>query len=283
MEIGYISEEQMQYFSNLLLPRTVEAIKNKEPMTALGIVKDSIACGAIAGYLTEGKFYVDSLYVAPGYRRQGGGRMLFEGITKLLEDEVLVNGVEIHYTVTEEEHETIAPFLQAMEFEKKDDEGQNIYLFTMAQAATSALETKEGKQAANVLPFSQVNDKALRTAQKEASVQEVPLPELSLDSPQLERELSHAIVKDGMVKAFVAFDYSCCGLPTLCCAWSGQMGPTAMIVLLRAAFKRATQLYGMEARMAVQAVTPEAAALVQNLVPGAVPVSYSYYFPIERL
>ena len=283
MKIGYINGEQMQYFSNVLLPQTVEAIQNKEPMTALGIVKDSIACGAIAGYLTEGKFYIDSLYVAPGYRRQGGGRMLLDGITKLLEDEVLVNGVEIHYTVTDEEHETIAPFLQAMKFEKKEDEGQNIYLFTLAQAATSALETKEGKQAADVWSFSQIDDKILRAAQKEASVQEVLLPQLPLDSSELERELSHAIVKDGVVKAFVAFDHSCCGLLTLCCAWSGQMGPTAMIVLLRAAFKRAAQLYGLETRMAVQAVTPEAAALVQNLVPDAVAVSYSYYLPIERL
>lgn len=283
MEIGYINSEQMQYFSNLLLPQTVEAMENGEPMVALGIVKDSIACGALAGYLTEGKFYIHSLYVAPGYRRQGGGRMLIEQIIKLLEDEVLVNGVEIHYTVTEEEHKTITPFLQAMMFEKIEDEGQNIYTFTLQQAATSALVTKEGKQASNVLPFVQISDSMLRTAQKEASVHDVPLPELSLDSPQLERELSHAIVKDGKVKAFVVFDHSCCGLPTLCCAWSGDVGPSAMIILLRAAFKRATQIYGMETRMAVQAVTSEAVALVQNLVPDALPISYSYYLMIERL
>lgn len=283
MEIGYINSAQLQFFSNLLLPQTVEAMENGEPITALGVVKDSIACGALAGYLTEGKFYIDSLYVAPDYRRKGGGRMLIEQITKLLEDEVLVNGLEIHYTVTEEEHETITPFLQAMMFEKKEDEGLNIYTFTLEQAATSALATKEGKQASNVLPFGQISDSMLCTAQKEASVHDVPLPELSLDSPELERELSHAIVKDGKVKAFVVFDHSCCGLPTLCCAWSGEIGASAMIILLRAAFKRATQLYGMETRMAVQAVTPEAAALVQNLVPGAVPISYSYYLPMERL
>ena len=122
MELGYINSEQMQYFKNLLLPQTVEAIENGESITALGIVKDSIACGAIAGFITEGKFYIDSLYVAPGYRRQGAGRMLLEAVMNLLEEEDMVNGVEIRYTVTEEEHKTIAPFLEAMEFVKEEDE-----------------------------------------------------------------------------------------------------------------------------------------------------------------
>lgn len=283
MELGYISSEQMQYFKNLLLPQTVEAMENGEPITALGIVKDSIACGAVAGFITEGKFYIDSLYVAPGYRRQGGGRMLLEAVTNLLEDEDMVSGVEIRYTVTEGEHKTIAPFLETMKFVKEEDEGQNIYTFTLEQAATAALIGKEGKQAANVLSFSKISDSMLHAAQKEVFIKDVPLPQLSLDSPELERELSHAIVKDGKVKAFVAFDYSCCGCITLCCAWSGDMGPSAMVILLRAAFARAKELYGMEVRMAVQAVSPEAVALLQNLVPKAIPVSYSYYLPIERL
>ena len=114
-------------------------------------------------------------------------------------------------------------------------------------------------------------------------MKEVPLPEVSLDSPNLNRELSHAIIKEGRVAALVTFDESCCGLLTLSCAWSGEMGPIAMIILLRAAFHKAVKMYGMEMRMAVQAVTPEAAALVQNLVPDALPVSFSYYLPIERI
>lgn len=283
MELGYINSEQMQYFKNLLLPQTVEAIENGEPITALGIVKDSIACGAVAGFLTGGEFHIDSLYVAPGYRRQGGGRMLLEGIVKLLEEDDMINGVEIWYTVTKEEHKTIAPFLEAMNFEKEEDEGQNIYTFTLEQAATEALVGTAGKQADNVLPFAKISDSMLQMAQKEAFLKDVPLPQLSLDSTKLERELSHAIVKEGKVRAFVVFDHSCCGRITLSCAWSGDIGPSAMVMLLRAAFQRAVQLYGMETPMAVQAVTPEAAALVQKLIPGAMPVSYSYYLPIERL
>ena len=283
MEVGYINAEQMQYFTNLLLPQMVEAIEHEEPVIALGIVKDSIACGAMAGYLTEGSFRIISLYVAPEYRHQGGGRMLIESITKLLADEVMVHGVEIQYTVTQEEHETLAPFLEAMKFAKEEDEGQNIYTFTLAQVATAALVGKEGKQPTNVLPFSKISNSVLHMAQKEASIKEIPLPEVALDSSAMERELSHAIVKDGKVHAFVAFDDSCCGLPTLCCAWAGDMGPMAMVVLLRAAFARARELYGMETPMAVQAVTAEAVALIQNLVPAAKPISYSYYLPIERL
>lgn len=283
MEVGYINSEQMQYFANLLLPQMVEAMEHEEPIIALGLVKDSIACGAMAGYLTEGCFRIVSLYVAPKYRRQGGGRMLLDSITNLLADEVMIHGVEIQYTVTQEEHENLAPFLEEMKFEKEDDEGMNIYTFTLEQAATTALECKEGKRPANVLPFAEISESVLRMAQKEAHIQEVLLTELALDSPALERELSHAVVKDGKIHAFVAFDDSCCGLPTLCCAWTADMGPTAMVVLLRAAFARARELYGMETRMAVQAVTPKAAALIQNLVPMAMPVSYSYYRPLEKL
>lgn len=283
MEIGYIDSAQMQFFSNLLLPQTVEAIQNGEPITALGIVKDSIACGAIAGYITEGKFRIVSFYVAPEFRRQGGGRMLLEGIRKLLEDEVMVSGVEIRYTVTQSEHETMASFLLAMQFEKEDDKGQTLYTFTLGQAANDILAANTDKQDVNVLPFVKISDHALHMAQKEASIQDIPLPQVTLDSPELDRELSHSIVKNGSVQAFVVFDHSCCGLPTLCSAWSGNVGQTALIRLLRPAFQRATQLYGMEARMAVQAVTPATAALIQNIVPGAMPISFSYYLPIDRI
>ena len=76
MTLGYISIEQLPVFSPFMDPQVVTALKEGEPITALGIVKGETACGALAGYIDEEHFQITSLYVAPAFRRQGGATMM---------------------------------------------------------------------------------------------------------------------------------------------------------------------------------------------------------------
>lgn len=276
MEFGYISAEQLPLFSSLLLPDAVRALERGEPLTALGICRDGVACGALAGFAGEGCFHIVSLYVAPDFRRQGGGRTLVKETEAFLRAHSGLTAMDIRYAATEPEHQDLAPFLSAMGFDQEERE-EALYAFTLAQAAASPLLSVSGKPSPDVLPFSQIPDAALRAAQKEALLQDVPLPELPLTSPELDRELSRALVKDQRVQAFVVFDRSCGGLLTLSCAWSGQAGPNALMLLLKSVFRRASELYPPETRMVLQAVTSAAGDLTQAILPETAPVSFSYY------
>ena len=97
MELGYISEDSLPVFQSLLLPVAAEAIKNGEPLTALGVSEDGCACGALAGFLRDNDFQIVSLYVAPDWRRKGGGDMLFDALEGLLREIPDGGGIEIGY------------------------------------------------------------------------------------------------------------------------------------------------------------------------------------------
>lgn len=276
MQLGCIGSEQLPYFSTLLLPEAVQAIEQGEPITAIGIAQEDVACGALAGYVEYDCFRIVSLYVAPDYRHLGGGRLMLSQLEELLLEESDIRSMELSFTVTEPEHETLLSFLTTMGFALDDDRGQNIYTFTLEQLnAAEIMSTTIGKSL-RIRPFSQLSEDVLHAAQKRGIALEAPLPELTLTSPQLERELSHAYIKDGKVEAYVAFDYSCCGVLTLCGLWVGDTKPGVLYALLKTVISRAMELYPPQTRFALQAVNEQSVRLLQSLVPDAKKVSFTY-------
>lgn len=182
----------------------------------------------------------------------------------------------IDYTVTHEEHETLAPFLTAANFTENNDNGLTLYKFPLSKIVNSPLFAASANDSSKLLCFNKIDDTLLLTAQKAASVQEVPLPEASLTSTKLDRELSHAFIKDGEIKAFVTFDHSCADLLTLSCAWVDTANPGILAILLRKALQRANELYSPDTMIAVQAVTESSEKLIQTLVPDAERFSFTY-------
>ena len=70
------------------------------------------------------------MYVAPDYRRLGGARLMISQLEELLMEESDIWSMEISFTETGQEEESLAPFLASMGFVAEDDRGQNIYTFT---------------------------------------------------------------------------------------------------------------------------------------------------------
>ena len=167
MNLGYISTEQLPVFSNLMDPQVVEAIKEGEPITAIGIEKDGIACGALTGYLDDGYFQILSFYVAPSFRRQGGATLMLNEIKRLLFQHTSIEKIRIDYTITHEEHETLTAFLAASNFTKENDFGLTLYKFSLGQILNSPLFSSSSKESSNLLAFNKISDNLLVTAQKE--------------------------------------------------------------------------------------------------------------------
>ena len=128
MKLGYTTSEHLPHFASLMLPEAVQALERGEPLVALGLTEQTVACGALAGYLEGSRFQIISLFVAPDYRRRGGGRLLVETLLELLADNGQAAGVELSYTDTAPDHQSLAPFLEALGFCQENDRGENIFL-----------------------------------------------------------------------------------------------------------------------------------------------------------
>ncbi len=276
LQLGCIGEEQMPYFSSLLLPDAVAAIERGEPVTAIGIAQEEVACGALAGYVENGCFQVISLYVAPDYRHLGGARLMISQLEELLMEESDIWSMEISFTETGQEEESLAPFLASMGFVAEDDRGQNIYTFTLEEVTQAKALSRPAGKSLKIRPFSKLSEDMLRAAQKRGIALGSPLPERTLLSEQLDRELSHAFIKDGRVEAYAAVDDSCCGVLTLCGLWVGDPSPVVLYSLLKTVIGRAAELYPPQTRVAVQAVNNQSLKLIRGLAPGAKKVSFTY-------
>ena len=276
LQLGCIGEEQIAYFSSLLLPDAVAAIERGEPVTAIGIAQEDVACGALAGYVENGCFQVISLYVAPDYRHLGGARLMVSQLEELLMEEPDIWSMEISFTMAEPDNETMVPFLNAMGFSPEDDRGRNIYSFTLEQLGRSKALGKAVSKTLRIRPFSQLSEDVLRAAQKRGIALGIPLPEQTLLGSQIERELSFALIKEGKIEAYAVVDHSCCGALTLCALWVGDPNPMVLYSLIKSVVSRAQELYPPETDIALQVINNGSLRLIRGLVPDAKKVSFTY-------
>ena len=224
MNIGILPPGDAGDFQSLLLPETARALAAGEPVTALALTRNDVAIGAVAGYLENDCFQISSLYVAPDYRRCGGGRMLLEELRELLEGHA--TGMEISFTVTREEHQTLLPFLEVMGFEREEDRGETLYLTTLGAVAATPFFATAGKTAGT--PLSELNDGALSLLNKAAMAAGAPVPEGGLVAKSVERQISLVRMNGSKPEAYVVFDTAWSGGLTLSAVWSGSKDIVAM-------------------------------------------------------
>lgn len=273
MEIGVLSRENYGVFCSLLLPEVANALSAGEPVTALALTQDDVAVGALAGYLDHQHFQIQSLYVAPDYRRCGGGRMLLETLFHALDG--YASGVEISFTVTKEEHKTLLPFLEVMGFEREPDYGETLYLTSLGAVTATPFFASSGNKTGT--PFSELSVGTLSLMSKTALTAAAPIPEGGLRADTVDRECSIAYINGGKLDAYVVFDTSWPGGLTLSAVWSRSKDPAVLPKLLRSAVARVREKYPPETAIAVQAVNSASAALIQTLLPEAEVVSHTYY------
>lgn len=268
MELGFLPAQDPGVFRPLLLPRAAAALSAGEPLTALALTEGTLAVGAAAGYLDGRRFLLISLYVAPEHRRQGGGRMLVEKLAELARP--YAETMEVSFNVTLEEHKTLSPFLEKLGFTEEDDHGENIYLTTLGQV-NHAFFSSSARSFGT--PLSALNEGTISLIGRAALAADAPLPEGGVASA--DRELSMVFLSGSEPQAFVLVDSSSDAL-TLTAAWSVSHDPAVLPSLLRSAMTRALEKHPPETPLCTQAINPASAALVQKLLPGAVPISHSY-------
>ncbi|MDR0875405.1 MAG: GNAT family N-acetyltransferase [Clostridiales Family XIII bacterium] len=276
MQTGCITQENFSYFHTLLLPNAVSAIEAGEPLTALALVEEGAACGAAAGYLTDDSFVLSSLYVAPEYRRRGGGRRLLEAYLSLLEktEDDAARTLTVYYTVTRPEHEELAPFLTALGFTAQEEEAGTIFLSTLGEAAATPFFVSGGEKSDAISSFAEVPKAYLAEMTKRAERLDVPLPEYPLYDDKTEKDISVCVMDGKRIASFLSFDFSCGGLLTLSCVYAEN--PVHIPVMFRRACRLAEKKYPPETPFAVQTVNNTSAELLQAVLPAAQSISFAY-------
>jgi GNAT superfamily N-acetyltransferase len=278
MELGHIVANNLSAYRSLLLPQAARAIERGEALTAVGVAEGDLACGALAGFLEEDCFRIASLYMAPDYRRKGGGRLMLDALADILNGLPGAGAMRADYAATEPEHDTLEPFFERMGFSPTAGRGRDVYFFTLGQATASSLFAGDAPGSANILPFSKIPNFCLAKAALRAGELGVPMSGATLTGAGIDRDISVALMQDKDVIAFLAFDRSFGGRLTVGGAWTAVgAGLMAMPAMLRGAFRLAMGKFPPETEMAAQAVTDIAARMIHAIVPDARPVSRSYY------
>ena len=272
MKIGWIGQDELDCFGSLLLPHVTQALTRGEPVTALGLTEGDQACGAAAAWLRgEGVMEIGSLFVAPGYRRRGGGKLLIDTLYRLAQGRCQT--MVISYTSTQPDHETLPPFLSAMGF-APERMASGLYQISLADLARAPFFTEVPASQGIARPFAQVPQRSLTAAYKKALTQgenylEYPLTDESVDS-----DVSVALMEADAVRSFAVFTPTGPGRIRLAWVKSGQ--PQDLPLLLHTAFSLIRDKYPPETVMTVQPVTDASDDLVNHLIPQARPISFSF-------
>lgn len=277
MHVGLIDKTSLEYFRSLLLPQVVTAVEQELPITVLGLMKGDVACGAAAAWLdSQDTLVIRSLYVAPDYRRQGGGRLLVNSLAALGAN--LCDCIQCGYNQTLPEHDTLEPFLTALGF-TPEELASGVYLTTLAELEASPLFRNRAGAPKGPVPFEKVSTSALTAAYKKAAVSGENYLDVPLTDPSVEQRVSMAMLEQGALRSFAAFTTQGPDLVTLAWVKSGQSSDLPL--LLQAAFVRLREHYPPETRLAIQAVDDQAAQLIAAILPGISPVSRSFVRPVE--
>lgn len=279
MHIVALSPKNAAAFYPLLLPESANAQKAGEPLTALGLVKGDTAIGAVAGYLSEGTFQISSLYVAPDYRRIGGGWLLMNALITLLHG--YASDMEISFIISQPEHRFLQIFMEAMGFQKEPDCGQSIYLTTVGKIGTAPIFSRIKNTAG--IPFSQLNKKLLFKTEEIASSLSAPMPKGGFLADSVDQSISSAVVEKGCIQAYVLFEHTKDGSLILSALWSQSQNPLTLSGLLRFSANALRQTAPPDTPLILQTVNNTSKTLLQTLLPDAVPISYTYHLSLSDL
>ena len=278
MRVGMIDQSQWPLFEPLLLPLVAEVLARETDVTVLGLTDEEVACGAAAYYMDGKRMQIISFYVAPDYRGQGGGTLLLTSLARMArKGPVPAYEMALDFSATTEEHKEMIRFLEHMGYQRRCLNEGNFYHMTLGKMLASPYHKPAKAPPKDVIPFRQMSDMELHLLRHHAAQSGlVVLPVNQLTDPDVETDVSCALMKDGNAIAFLLFQHDGSKLD-LSCAWDGANHPQHIPQMLRYAIWQLEQKYPPETKVVVYAVSGACEKLVLKLVPNADPVFVSYY------
>ena len=261
----------MEQIRTLLLPGAYQAWKRGEDILILGLAKDETAVGALAAMPEGDTFSVISLYVAPEYRRQGGGRLLMNQFLLMAED--VAERAEVDFIETEEEHEALELFLAVSGFREEELYGE-IYAGELGQIGQGNVFSRKMNPAGT--PLRELGPVEKRKAEQEIRDTNAPYEDGMFTEESLDEDISRIHFANKRPDGFVLCQNRGEGGLVITGAWNGSGAPLLFLQLLHSAYAEAGKKYPPETRIAVQAVNSATGKLIRELMPQADRVSHCY-------
>ncbi len=266
--------EQVEKTTGLLTPEAEAAVKKKLPVTLILAALDNKAAGALAGAIDKGIFVIESLYVAPEYRRQGVGTALINKLREiLLEDDMMIRA---EYTKQNEDDELLSVFLRRTGFKPERIILPMYYISNVGSLDINLRDKEKEKYREMVIPFSKVPDRIIRAASANASREHQPVPEGGLLSADIDRDSSFCVLINGTVKAYIVIEKMRNDMIEIPAIWSALSDPRVMMIMLQEAAAELKKKYDPDTRTAMIALNSMSDKIIKHLFPNAVPCSYSF-------
>lgn len=271
VKTGVITKENYRMFSTLMLTEIVEAFEESSMVIAYGVVVNDTAVGVIAGMFSDEYFQIKSLYVAPAYRRNGYGTLLLNELLQLFKDEHIP--MEISFTVTKPEHESLLFFLDKADFIRKEDYYDNMFFSDVEELSQNPIFLKKVDDAC--VPFSQITPKLFYGLELQYKRQEkfIPIPEGGFFGKNVDPDLSCACVMSGEIKAYIVVEKKD-GIIIISSMWSKL--PQAAMVVLRAVGTKILNKYPPHTQIAFRTLNMASYSLAKKILPSIKPVSYTF-------
>ena len=197
--ISMITEKGIDSVAGMLAPEIVSAVKKGLPATALAVVEDDTAIGALGGAIDRDTFEIVSIYVTPEHRRRGAGTALMKKLFELADAEDLM--VRAEYTPVDSEGRTLEPFFRALDF-LQEDMALPVYYVDELRNFTLDSRSLPGSRS-EILTFEETPAKVLNEAMAQRDENEGLLAEMDGYIDHIEKDMSFAAVDRGEIKSCV--------------------------------------------------------------------------------
>ena len=197
--ISMITEKGIDSVAGMLAPEIVSAVKKGLPATALAVVEDDTAIGALGGAIDRDTFEIVSIYVTPEHRRKGAGTALMKELFELADAEDLM--VRAEYTPGDSEGRTLEPFFRALDF-LQEDLALPVYYVDELRNFTLDSRSLPGSRS-EILTFEETPAKVLNEAMAQRDENEGLLAEMDDYIDHIEKDMSFAAVDRGEIKSCV--------------------------------------------------------------------------------
>ena len=262
--VGFIDDSNIGMFGRFIPGDVRDAIKRGEPIAAFGWTVEQIAAGALCGTVRNGVFEIVSLYVAPSYRKMGGGRFLLEMALTIAED--YVKEVRIDYLEEDEEHTLLTEFLEHMEFDSVDDDIEATYVTTINDVSMEKLFKKdEGFLSKS---FSEADPLVLRKVESVVKKSLEPISEGGFSSDEVDSEVSR-FIGNADKYAYAVVEKLGDGSIMLSAVVNDTDKPENVMLLLADAFKAARSRYSPDTKLYISVINDISRRLVENILPSA--------------
>lgn len=266
-----VNSEETECIRALLVPNVYEEWKAGRDMLVLAAVKDRIAVGALAAAMEDGDLAILSLYMAPEYRKQGGGSLLLDACIMIAEQEA--DAVTADFVVTSPEEEEMERLLVGRAFWEEVPAGA-IYETELRKLSENPVLQKKGNDSG--VPLSKLGPVEKKKAEQMLAEKNVPWEYGMFTEKSLEQDISRILFRDQEPVGFFLCDYNAGGVLSVTGAWNGSGVAVKFISMLTGAVAEAAKKYPPETKVTMQAVNGTTEKLILTLLPGAERISRFY-------